>query len=282
MVPYSSSVGPNLHPERQLARQGAAGVGAADAADLLVGGEHEVDIALGPPAGMQFTRGLEQHHDGRAVVQEIAADEVAEGDQTALAGVDAHPGAGPDAGVAQLLGCAAGEDVDVAPIQRLAALIRFGCEDPRALGGGVLRTQRQHAAQHLLVAQHRHRAQAEVAGIHRAEVGEVQAAVGKDALDQHRQLVHVRHHADRRTTLAGGTPQQAHDVAGRIHPHLVHQRTQFPAADVANRVLLPARAVRPQQLLQQFELRGALAGLPGVVRAQRIDAHRRGPYSTMV
>jgi hypothetical protein len=108
----------------RVARQGGAGVRATHPADLLVGGEHEIDVVGGSLSAVgQQASSVQQGGDRGAVVEKVGADVVSDVDQRSLAEVDAHPGAGVDARGGQVFAAAAGEDVDVPPIQRSVALI---------------------------------------------------------------------------------------------------------------------------------------------------------------
>ncbi|BDB45153.1 hypothetical protein IWGMT90018_55990 [Mycobacterium kiyosense] len=149
------------------------------------------------------------------------------------------------------------------PVQRPIALIGFGLPDPRALLGGVLGAQGEHGGEGFLVAQHGDRSEAEVARIHHAQLGHVQRAVRFHPLDQHGQLVQVRHDecggpagprlfppVAARPGLRAGA-DEPDQVSGLVHPHVVDDRLEFAGADRAHGVLLTARPVGPQQFLQQ-------------------------------
>jgi hypothetical protein len=181
----------------------------------------------------------------------VAAEIVTDVEQRPLAPVDADARTRPDARGGQLIEGAPGEDVYVRPVQRLVALVGLGLPDPLAFLGGVLRTQRQHADQHLLITEYGHRAEAEVRRIHRAQRRQVQGCILLDALHDHRQLVHMRHHPRRpRAFVSGAAPDQADQICGLVDPELVDRRLELAATDVANGVLLAARPVCPQQLLK--------------------------------
>ena len=88
-----------------------------------------------------------------------------------------------------------------------------------------------------------------------------QGPVGFDTFNDHRQLVHVRHHPGGASAseagmisglcgvrvAAGGTcaAHQPDQVAGVIDPHLVDDGFELAGADVTYRVLLAARPVTP-------------------------------------
>ncbi len=142
---------------------------------------------------MQQSGGAQQGGHRGTVVKEVGADVIAKLDQISLAAVDAYPGAGMHARGGEVFGGAAGEDVDVLPVQRAVTLVGFGLPDPRALLGGVLGAEREHRGERLVLAEHGDRPEAEIAGVHHAELRQVQRAVRLDPLDQHGQFVHVRH-----------------------------------------------------------------------------------------
>ena len=161
------------------------------------------------------------------------------------------------------------------PIQRAVTLVGLGLPDPLALLGGVLGAEREHRSQRLVLAEHGDRPEAEVAGIHRPQLRQVQRAVRLHPLDEHGQFVHVRHDPrgdagfrGRPVTMpapgaigrgvGGDIPDQ---IAGVVGPHVVDDGLQFAGTHGAHVGFQPARPVGPQQFLQQA------AG--GVVLARR-------------
>ncbi len=76
------------------------------------------------------------------------------------------------------------------------------------------------------------------------------------------------HHSDRAevVVLAGAT-HQADEVAGLVDPHLIHQRLEFAAANVADGVFLANRAVCRQQFLQQRSVQPGCEVIPLLVTA---------------
>jgi len=167
----------------------------------------------------------------------------------------------------QLVGAAAGEDVHVMPVQRAVALIGLGLPDPRAFLGGVLGAENQYRGEGFVVAEHGDRSESEVPRVHRAQLRQMQCAVGLHALDDHGQLVHVRHDP-RRGARYGlgpvtviGRPgvvgrrvggDVSDQVSGVVGPHVVDDGLQFTGDDGADLVLLPTRPVGPQEFLQQL------------------------------
>lgn len=173
--------------EGEIAWQSAAGIRAADPADLLVGGQHEIDVSYGTLLAVsQQARRLQEGGHRCAVVQEVAPEVVADIHQRPLASVHADAGARAYPRGRQLLGGVAGEDVDGQPVQGFVALVGLGFPDLLTLLRRVLRAQRQHSHQRLLVPKHGDRAEAEVARIHRPQRRHAQRATGLHPLDDHR------------------------------------------------------------------------------------------------
>lgn len=112
----------------------------------------------------------------------------------------------------------------------------------------VLRAQREDPAQGFVVAQNRDGAQAEIGRVHGAQRGQPQRAVRLDPLDEHGQFIEMGQNP-------GGCGarlrplDQGDEVTGGIGRKFVDEVLQLPAADLANLVLLTARAIGRQELL---------------------------------
>ena len=184
-----------------------------------------------------------------AVIQKMRGNGIAHLEGLTPMTAQHHTASGPNAVLAQCLGSASRDHMNVVPVHIAREHISPLCR----ITGGVHRAKGQHARKDACVPQDIHRAHAKVDRVGPTQRRHPQRAIRLDAFNHHGDFIHMCHDFNRtgRLGIVVLALDQTHHITRPIDPGLIAQRRQAFQANGAHLVFLTARPACPEQLGKQ-------------------------------